>query len=119
MPKVVDHEKKKQQIIQYAWQSIVSNGAKGATVRNIAKLARMTPGQIRYYYPNHHDLLKAVSVEVDSKVRGRIKAVYNDGSLSPLDKVIQAMLKAMPLVFQIPAGLPMVYRFQNFQTKID
>lgn len=112
MPKVVDHEKKKQQIIQYAWQSIVSNGAKGATVRNIAKLARMTPGQIRYYYPNHHDLLKAVSVEVDSKVRGRIKAVYNDGSLSPLDKVIQAMLKAMPLDEERYADMEVWLAFQ-------
>ncbi|WP_241961316.1 hypothetical protein [Staphylococcus xylosus] len=47
MPKIVDHEKKKQQIVQFAWQSIVNEGAKGATVRNIANLAKMTPGQIR------------------------------------------------------------------------
>ena len=34
--------------------------------------------------------------------------------------VVAVVLKAMPLVFQIPAGSPMVDRFQqSFQTKAD
>ncbi|PHK49962.1 TetR/AcrR family transcriptional regulator [Staphylococcus edaphicus] len=112
MPKIVNHEQKKQQIIHYAWQSIVEDGAKGATVRNIAKLARMTPGQIRYYYPSHHDLLKAVALEVDCKVRGRIKAVFTDESLNPRDKVIQALLKAMPLDDERYADMEVWMAFQ-------
>ena len=53
MPKIINHKEKKKQIIQYAFDSIVEKGVKGSTVRQIAKLADMTPGQIRYYFPNH------------------------------------------------------------------
>ena len=37
-------------------------GVKGSTVRQIAKLADMTPGQIRYYFPNHSELLNLCNV---------------------------------------------------------
>ena len=57
MPKIVDHEKKKQQIVQFAWQSIVNEGSKGATVRNNSNLAKMTQGQKRNKYPNNSKLL--------------------------------------------------------------
>lgn len=73
MPKIIDHEKKKKQIIQYAYDSIAENGAKGSTVRQIAKLAKMTPGQIRYYFPSHSELLQAVISIVEMQVRRKIK----------------------------------------------
>ncbi|AID41676.1 TetR/AcrR family transcriptional regulator [Staphylococcus xylosus] len=97
MPKIVDHEKKKQQIVQFAWQSIVNEGAKGATVRNIANLAKMTPGQIRYYYPNHSKLLEMVFLEVIRKVKQRIQDIYSNEALSTVDKVIQGLLAVIPL----------------------
>lgn len=43
MPKIINHKEKKKQIIQYAFDSIVEKGVKGSTVRQIAKLADMTP----------------------------------------------------------------------------
>lgn len=77
MPKIINHKEKKEQIIQYAFQSIVENGAKGSTVRQIAKLAQMTPGQIRYYFPSHSELLQAVisivKMQVRRKIKGRLK----------------------------------------------
>lgn len=42
MPKIINHEHKKTEIIQYAFDSIVENGVKGSTVRQIAHIAQMT-----------------------------------------------------------------------------
>uniref|UniRef100_UPI0021BE482A TetR/AcrR family transcriptional regulator n=3 Tax=cellular organisms TaxID=131567 RepID=UPI0021BE482A len=82
MPKIINHKEKKKQIIQYAFDSIVENGAKGSTVREIAKLAKMTPGQIRYYFPNHSELLNAVMSAVELKVRRRIEVIFTSEDLN-------------------------------------
>ncbi|SDW20670.1 DNA-binding transcriptional regulator, AcrR family [Marinococcus luteus] len=97
MPKLIDHEKKKEQIVEYTWQSIVNSGAKGATVRNIAKLAEMTPGQIRYYYPTHSSLLNAVMEKVNHKVAQRIREIFGQKNLTEKERVIQAILAVLPL----------------------
>ncbi|MDG0843858.1 TetR/AcrR family transcriptional regulator [Staphylococcus equorum] len=108
----MNHEKKKSQIVQYAWQSIVNDGAKGATVRNIAKLAKMTPGQIRYYFPNHRNLLEAVASKVYRKVTLRIEGVYDNEDLSTVEKVIQGLLKVMPLDKERYADMEVWMAFQ-------
>ncbi|HLR18862.1 MAG TPA: TetR/AcrR family transcriptional regulator [Staphylococcus sp.] len=112
MPKIVNHEKKKSQIVQYARESIVENGAKGATVRNIAQRAHMTPGQIRYYFPNHSNLLEAVLIEVDRKVSQRIKDVYANSELKAVEKVIQSLLKVLPLDDERYADMEVWMAFQ-------
>ncbi|WP_022794554.1 TetR/AcrR family transcriptional regulator [Marinococcus halotolerans] len=97
MPKIIDHEKKKEQIVEYTWQSIVNSGAKGATVRTIAKLAEMTPGQIRYYFPTHSALLDAVMEKVNHKVAQRIQEIFDQEDLTEKERVIQAILAVLPL----------------------
>lgn len=97
MPKIINHEEKKKQIIQYAFSSIAENGAKGSTVRQIAKLAHMTPGQIRYYFPNHSELLKAVMFSVELKIRGRIEAIFTSKNLDAIDKAKESLLTVLPL----------------------
>ena len=97
MPKIIDHEKKKKQIIQYAYDSIAENGAKGSTVRQIAKLAKMTPGQIRYYFPSHSELLQAVMSTVEIKVRRKIEAIFESEDLKAIDKAKVSLLTVLPL----------------------
>lgn len=97
MPKIINHEEKKKQIVQYAFDSIVDNGVKGSTVRQIAKLAQMTPGQIRYYFPNHSELLNAVMSKVELKVRRRIEALFNSKDLNTTDKAKKVLLTVLPL----------------------
>lgn len=97
MPKIINHEKKKVQIIQYAFDSIVENGVKGSTVRQIAKLAEMTPGQIRYYFPNHSELLNAVMSTVELKIRRRIEIIFTSENLNTIDKAKASLLSVLPL----------------------
>lgn len=97
MPKIINHEKKKEQIIQYAFDSIVENGVKGSTVRQIVKLAEMTPGQIRYYFPNHSELLNAVMSTVELKIRRRIEIIFTSENLNTIDKAKASLLSVLPL----------------------
>lgn len=97
MPKIINHELKRKEIIQYAWQSISNRGAKGSTVRQIAKLSNMTPGQIRYYFPNHSELLNAVMSEVEIKVKRRIEKIISDNKLQTIDMVNEILLTVLPI----------------------
>ncbi len=97
MPRLVDHDRRMREIVSYAWQSIVNEGSKGASIRKIASLANMTPGQIRYYFPVHSELLKAVMDKVTHKVRKRIEVILKDESLLVTDRVVSSLLAVIPL----------------------
>lgn len=113
MPKIINHEKKKKQIIQYAFNSIVEKGVKGSTVRQIAKLADMTPGQIRYYFPNHSELLNAVMSTVELKIRGRIEEIFKSKNLNTIDKAKMSLLTVLPLDQERMADMEVWMAFRN------
>ncbi|MBY6274089.1 MAG: TetR family transcriptional regulator, partial [Bacillaceae bacterium] len=56
MPKIVDHEQRKERIAEACWRVILKRGMKGATVRNIAKEAGLSPGSLRHYFSSQGDL---------------------------------------------------------------
>lgn len=113
MPKIINHKEKKKQIIQYAFDSIVEKGVKGSTVRQIAKLADMTPGQIRYYFPNHSELLNAVMSTVELKVRRRIEAIFKSENLTTIDKAKASLLTVLPLDKERLADMEVWMAFRN------
>lgn len=96
MPKVIDREQKKQEIVYHAWVSVHEAGMKGMSVRKIAEAAGISAGQMRYYFPDQETLLSAVMDYVKAKVEKRIKDIIaGDGELK--DKIIAAILATMPL----------------------
>ena len=56
----------------------------------------MTPGQIRYYFPNHSELLNLMST-VELKVRRRIEAIFKSENLTTIDKAKASLLTVLPL----------------------
>ena len=56
----------------------------------------MTPGQIRYYFPNHSELLNVMST-VELKVRRRIEAIFKSENLTTIDKAKASLLTVLPL----------------------
>ncbi|TDM07516.1 TetR/AcrR family transcriptional regulator [Macrococcus lamae] len=96
MPKIIDKQEKKKEIVRHAWQSISDYGIKGMSVRKIAEEAGMSPGQMRYYFPDHQTLLTAVMEEVVLKVEDRIKE-FITSDLTIQEKIIQSILATLPL----------------------
>ncbi|MBC9943088.1 TetR/AcrR family transcriptional regulator [Leucobacter sp. cx-328] len=50
MPKIIDHDKRREDIIDVAWQLIVEGGIEAATMREIATRAGFANGALKHYF---------------------------------------------------------------------
>ncbi|HET8813614.1 MAG TPA: TetR family transcriptional regulator C-terminal domain-containing protein [Solirubrobacterales bacterium] len=97
MPKVVDHEQRRQELVEAAWRVIADRGIDEVTVREIAREAGYSSGVLAHYFENKDDLLvhalrlsheriyKRYEAEVEApRRREALEAVLMDNL--PLDK---------------------------------
>lgn len=96
MPKIVDHEKRKARIAKATWQVILKYGMKGASVRNIAREAKLSPGALRHYFPNQNELYAYAMNLVSERVKKRLGKVMKQ-DLPPVEKVIAILEEFLPL----------------------
>lgn len=96
MPKILDHEKRKARIAEATWRVILKYGMKGATVRNIAKEAKLSLGALRYYFPNQDELYAYAMNLVSERVKKRLGEVIRS-DLPPKEKVIAFLEEFLPL----------------------
>jgi len=59
VPKIVDHDARRREIIHAAWRVIARSGFEGANLRDIAQEAGFTTGVIGYYFRHKEELLQA------------------------------------------------------------
>lgn len=59
MPKVVDHDQRRKEIIEAAWRLIGRGGFEAATMREIAAEAGYANGALKYYFSSKDELLTA------------------------------------------------------------
>lgn len=57
IPKVVDHEQRRRELVHAAWRVIASRGIDEVTVREIAREAGYSAGVLAHYFENKDDLL--------------------------------------------------------------
>jgi len=95
MPKVVDHEKRKNIIAQATWRVILKQGMKGATVRNIAKEAGLSLGALRHYFRSQEDLLIYTMDLVKERATERIMNIALS-NMPPKEKTIHMLLELVP-----------------------
>lgn len=60
MPKIVDHDKRRLEILDSAFSLFASSGYHGVSVRQIAKSIGMTTGMLYHYFPSKPDLFTAL-----------------------------------------------------------
>lgn len=95
MPKIVDHEKRRQELVDAAWRVIQRDGVEGASVREIAAEAGCSPGSLRYYFPAQADLIAFAMALVAERVHARVAA------LEPGDDVRASVLEALEQVLPL------------------
>lgn len=59
MPKRVDHEKRRQEIVAETWSLLAAQGFAATSMRDIAKKMNMAHGAINHYFSTKDDLLLA------------------------------------------------------------
>lgn len=95
MPKLIDHEARRCELVDAAWNLIAAGGVESATVRRVAERAGVDPGSVRYIFRSQDDLLSAVADELSSRA-----AALADGRASHYPRPEQAANR-------LAAGLPL------------
>lgn len=98
MPKIVDHEQRRAEVIDCACDLIAGEGIAGFTVRELARKVDASTGVVSHYFRNKQELLTLTYEAVNDRIRRRAEGYL---ARDPAD--IEACLAAMlPLD---PAGL--------------
>jgi AcrR family transcriptional regulator len=95
LPKIVDWEARKDEILQATWRVIARDGLSRTTVRAIAREADCSLGILSHYFDNKMDILASALLLSHRRVRERTeKKVVGLNGMSALRI---AMLEALPL----------------------
>lgn len=95
MPKIVDHEERRQLIAKATWNVIAREGLGGASVRSIAKEANLSLGAVRHYFQTQDELLEFAMQLVDEQVTERIMEHINSPQ-SPKEQVLNIFMELIP-----------------------
>ena len=95
MPKIVDHERRREEIVQTTWRVIARRGLDGATLREVAAEAGYANGAIKPYFPAKADLMEATYRHVFSRTNARSSAATE--GLTGLAALRAFCLEVLPL----------------------
>ncbi|MFJ9567550.1 TetR/AcrR family transcriptional regulator [Streptomyces fuscichromogenes] len=95
MPKIVDHEERRTEVLDATWRVIGRYGLEGATIRRIADEAGYSNGVLGHYFKNKEDILISAHLLAFARAGERIAAATAD--CTGLDALRRAVFEALPL----------------------
>ena len=75
MPKIVDHDERRLELVDATWRIIARQGLEGATMREIAMEAGFANGALKPYFPTKDTLLEFAFGHVFNRTNRRIAGV--------------------------------------------
>ncbi|OXM73494.1 MULTISPECIES: TetR/AcrR family transcriptional regulator [Amycolatopsis] len=96
MPKLVDHDQRRAELVRVVWDVISRDGIEGATVRKIAEQANISIGGLRHYFDSQRGLLLFAAKAMADKVTARI-AGHLHGNLPGRDRALLMLEELLPL----------------------
>jgi len=95
LPKIVDWDARRDEILSATWRVIARDGLAKATIRAIAREASCSPGILAHYFDDKADILGSALVMSHRRVAARMDA--GTAGVSGLDALTVVMLEALPL----------------------
>jgi len=95
MPKIVDHDARREEIAEALWRVVRRDGIRAASVRTIAAEAGWSAGAVRYYFPDQDGLLSFAMDLVSRRVTDRVSAIEPKGSVETI--VLRYLDEVLPL----------------------
>lgn len=95
MPKIVDHEKRRQEVMQATWRVVTTVGLHEATTRRIAEEAGYSNGVLAHYFADKDDILVSSLQMAHARVRERMRQAVE--LRSGLDALREVILEALPI----------------------
>ena len=95
MPKLVNHDQRRIEIVEAAWRIIARGGFAAATMREIAAEAGFANGGLKHYFSNKDDLLAAAFQHTFFRINER--AAHTIGDSTGLEAIRLLCLEMLPL----------------------
>jgi AcrR family transcriptional regulator len=95
MPKIVDWDTKRDEILSATWRVIARDGITGATIRAIAREANCSRGILGHYFHDKADILGSALVLSHRRVGARMTAAT--AGMSGLAALRVVVLEALPI----------------------
>ena len=96
MPKIVDHQARRREIVEASWRVIAADGLAGVTMRKIADAAGCSTGRLTHYFANREEIVLAALRAVYHAARARLERVGSGASPAP-EKLIAFLEETLPL----------------------
>lgn len=97
MPKIVDHQQRRQEIAAAVHRILLREGLEGATVRAVVTESGMSSGAIRHYFPNHQELLRFAASQIEERASARAVAAYAAPGRGSRARVLDVLEQFLPL----------------------
>lgn len=95
MPKLVDPIERRRDLAEAVWRVIQRDGIEGASVREVAREARLSTGSLRHYFASQTELLAFAMRMVMERVEARAAAIAEPDD--PLQAAIMVLAELLPL----------------------
>ncbi|MEV4565594.1 TetR family transcriptional regulator C-terminal domain-containing protein [Nonomuraea sp. NPDC049419] len=96
MPKIVDHDERRREVMSAARRVIVRDGIDAATTRAIAKEAGYSNGVLAHYFADKDEILLSALRQSHERIRARLTAKV-EGASGPLAALRELLLDNLPL----------------------
>ncbi len=74
MPKVVDHEDRRQRLAEAVWELTLREGLEGVTLRKVAAEAGVSMGQVQHYHASREEMVRDAVTRAVAALNARIEA---------------------------------------------
>ena len=96
MPRKVDHEKRRRELVEASWKVIADEGLEGITLRKVAAAADCTTGRIAHYYSGREELLLS-ALRAAFVGAGRRMTEIAETEPDSLERLRRVIHEALPL----------------------
>lgn len=94
VPKVVDHEARRQELVEAAWRVINRVGLERTTIRLIAAESGRSTGSLAHYFGSKDDILRVALERADHDIKDRLERIPID--THPVTGLRHALAQALP-----------------------
>jgi AcrR family transcriptional regulator len=95
MPKTVDHELRREELLEAVWRVVARDGLEGATVRGMARETGWSVGVLSHYFKDKDDILRSALELALQRIEARWETQLAD--LGPLEALRALVLDNLPL----------------------
>jgi TetR/AcrR family transcriptional regulator, transcriptional repressor of bet genes len=91
MPKVVDHDERREEIARVACQVVANHGFEQATVARIARAAGYTTGMLAHYYDSKQEIILGALRQMLLRIEQRLTRERDSGEANLLDVLSETL----------------------------